>query len=109
MTLISKHAPSQRHFPVGLELSWSSADASSCPGRRQPCIGAFANQIALKFSQCPHEMKDELPARSRRVDLLGQADELDAALFETFEQLNQVSQRAPSPVQLSDHERISWP
>jgi len=29
-------------------------------------------------------MKDELPARSRRVDLLGQADELNAALFETL-------------------------
>src|SRR6266849_6369082 len=33
MTLIRKHPPSQRYFPIGLELSWSSANMSSRLGR----------------------------------------------------------------------------
>ena len=54
-------------------------------------------------------MEDELATWRRRVDLLSQADELDAALFEPFKQLNQVSQRAPCPIQLPDDKCVSWP
>jgi hypothetical protein len=34
MTLISEHPLSQCYFSIGLELSWSSAEASSRPGCR---------------------------------------------------------------------------
>jgi hypothetical protein len=34
MTLVSKHAASQRHFPIRFEFSRSPADTSSSFGRR---------------------------------------------------------------------------
>ena len=36
-------------------------------------------------------MEDEFAGGCRRIDLLGETDKLNVALFETFEQLNQVS------------------
>ncbi len=85
MTLISNHPSSQRHFPIGLQFSRSPADASSGSCRSESGIGAFANQIALKCGQRPHQMEDEFAAWGRGIDLLGETNELDAAFFEALE------------------------
>jgi hypothetical protein len=39
----------------------------------------LSNVSAFKFDQCPYQMKDELAAGRHRIDLLGEADECDAA------------------------------
>jgi hypothetical protein len=54
MTLIGKHPLSQRDFPIGLELSWSPAYASSCSRRCKSYIRSFSDQIMLKFGQRTH-------------------------------------------------------
>ena len=81
MALISKHLSRQCHFSVGFELSWSSTNSSPGPGCCQPRIDALSNEITLKFGKRTHEMKDELATWRRRVDLLGQADALDATVL----------------------------
>ena len=90
MTLICKHMPSQGHFPTGLELSWSPANTSPRPSRCKSCIRALSNEITLKFSESTHHMKDQLSARCRRINLLGQAHTSNAAFIETLEHLNQM-------------------
>ena len=60
-------------------------------GSHEPCICTLSNEITLKLSQRSHHMKDEFAAWCRGIDLLCETDELDVALFETFEQFNQVS------------------
>ena len=85
MTLVSKHPPSQRDFPTRFELSWSPAYVSSCPCCCKSCIRSFSDQITLKFSERTHHMENEFASWSRGIDLLREADKLDATLFETPE------------------------
>jgi hypothetical protein len=92
VALIRKHLPSQCHLSTGFEFSWSSSDAPSRPGRGSPCIGTLTNEVALKFGQRSHQVKDQFASWSRRIDPLSQTDELNIPLLEFFEQLDQMLQ-----------------
>jgi hypothetical protein len=63
---------------------------SSGPGCGEPCIGSLTNQVALKFGQCSHEMKDQLATGRGRVDLLSEADKINPSIFEIVEGLDEI-------------------
>ncbi len=55
------------------------------------------------------EVEDELASRSRSVDGLLEALELDPPVPELVHRLDQVSERAPHPVEPSDDQGVAWP
>ena len=76
-------------------------------GRRQSGLGALADDVALKLGQRGEQIKHE-PALGRgRVQVVLQADEVDALVLKPCHQHHQVFQRAAQPVEFPDHERIA--
>ena len=51
-------------------------------------------------------MKHQTPASSRRVDSVRQAAELDRALLEGFEKVDQISDGPTDPIQFPDNNNI---
>src|SRR5258707_5856797 len=45
---------------VGVAALWTAAHPTSRPRRGKPCLGAFSDEIPLKFRQRAKDMKDEL-------------------------------------------------
>ena len=82
---VGKQAPSEGHFSIGGQPSRSASDTSPRPCGGQTGVGSLANEIALKFSQCSHQMEDEFPTWCRRVNALSQRDKLDPSIFKEVE------------------------
>jgi hypothetical protein len=56
-------------FSRGRLTSWSPAAASSGSSCLEACLGAFADDVPLKFGQSTEDVEDKLPAGGRRVDV----------------------------------------
>ena len=51
--------PGQGNLPIS-GFSWSAADASSGPSGGESSQGSLPDQVTFKFSQCPHQMENQL-------------------------------------------------
>ena len=54
----------------------SAAKPTSRPGCGKPGMCTFDDDTSLKFRECSEQVKNQLSARRRRVDFLGETDEL---------------------------------
>jgi len=77
--------------------------------RREPRLGALADQVALELRQRAEDMEDQLAAARRRVELLGQAPEADPAPLQPVQGRDQRRQGTPEPVEPPDGERVARP
>jgi hypothetical protein len=83
------------------------SDATAGPSERfasglrtpQPGDDALPNPRALELGERTKHVRDELTARRAVVEALPQRDEPDAPVLEVPQQLNQVLQRSPEPVE----------
>ncbi len=73
--------------------------ASSRSGGRKAGLGPLADEVALELRQRPEDVEHQPPARSARVDALGEADQGDLALLQALHGLDEVAQAAAEPVQ----------
>ncbi|MBB5510048.1 hypothetical protein HDG35_006344 [Paraburkholderia sp. JPY681] len=80
---------------------------AACAGRRQTGASALADEVALELSQGAKQVKHESTTDRRGIDALLQAAQADAGGIEPLDQVNQVLQRPPEPVQPPDHDRIA--
>ncbi len=69
-------------------------------------MGALSDEIPLELSQCSEEMEDQLATTGRRVDLLLQGPEANAAFLEVTDGVDQMRQRATEPVETPDNEGV---
>ena len=80
-----------RHFPLLFaEPSPPAAELAPCPGRSQPGTRPLADQVTLKFRQCPDDMKDQLATRRGRVDALLVQEQVHAIAVDVREEGNKV-------------------
>jgi hypothetical protein len=84
-----------------------AATSSTRLRRPQPCLCAFADQIAFELRQRAEDVKDQLSCARHRVDILGQAAEANAALMQHHNGLNWVLERAAEPILSPDDEDIT--
>jgi len=92
-------------------LSWFHTVGRPPPRPRaraaaRPGHGALADELALELSQAGEHVEDQPPAGRAGVDLLGEADQGDAALFEVVYDVDQVPQRPSEPVQPPHHQAV---
>src|SRR3954453_12344486 len=69
-----------------------AALASPGSGRGKSCLGALADEVALKLGKGAEDVEDELPTAGCGVDLLGGALEANALAVELRDRLDQVLQ-----------------
>jgi hypothetical protein len=67
-----------------------------------------AYDVSLELRQGAEDVEDQFVRRGGRVDLLGQAFEPDSPLVELGDELDQILQRAPEPIQPPDDEDIAF-
>ena len=79
--------------------SLSPIHPASRPRGRKPSQSALPNQLPLKLCHRCEELKDEPACCGARVDLLFQADEVDASLLEPVQDLKEIADRAAQAVQ----------
>jgi hypothetical protein len=83
------------------------------PGRtpRAGCFhagaGALDNEAPLKFREGGENVKDQLAARRRGADVIGERPEIDRALAKLLYQGDEVAQAAGQKVQFPDNERVA--
>ena len=65
------------------------------------------DQAALELRQSAHDVHDQASARTRGVDRVGQAAEVDFACAELGDERNQVREGSPKPVQFPDNEGVA--
>ncbi len=65
------------------------------------------DQAALELSQRPHDVHNQASARTRGVDRVGQAAEVDFACAELGDERNQVREGSSKPVQFPDNEGVA--
>ena len=75
------------------------------PSLRHARFGPFANDVALELSQRGKEVKHEPGQGRSRVQVVGQAHEVDTFLLKFGHQQHQVFERAAPPVDFPDHKR----
>ena len=81
-----------RLFQIRLaERLWPSAYTSTEARCLKASIDPLAQKIALKFRQGSKEMKSQLTAWGRGVDLFGQGMQLDATLIEQNRGVNELA------------------
>jgi len=88
------------------------AVAAPGAGRRQARLGALDDQIPLKLRQGREDAEHQLARRRGGVDggtLAGQHLQADAAHGQLVNQVDQVAQIPPQPVQLPHHQGVAGP
>jgi hypothetical protein len=83
--------------------------ASSGPGSDKSCLGALADDVALKLRKGAEDVEDELPAAGCGVDLLGGALEADALAVKLRDRLDQVLEGSAQAIQAPHHEGVAFP
>src|SRR4051812_19351379 len=113
------NVPNGRGF-IGIELFHQSdlfrgegfspaALASPGPGSGKSCLGALADDVALELGKGAKDIKDELPAAGRGVDLLGEALEADALAVKFPDRLNQMREGAAEAIQAPHYQGVPVP
>jgi hypothetical protein len=65
------------------------------------------DQAALELSQSAHDVHNQASARTRGVDRVGQAAEVDFACAEFGDERDQMREGPPKPVQFPDDEGVA--
>lgn len=81
--------PSQATFPLS-DFSWSTAGTSSCTRGGQSGQGSLPDQVSFTFSQCPHQMENQLAARCGGINILCQAEKIHTALLKKVACLDEI-------------------
>jgi len=92
---------------LGINRWGTSTPTPAPPRRRKPGLHPFLDQRPLELRQRAEDMEEKLTLGRRRVHLLGQRTEGDAALFEVGYRGEQVGQRSAEPVQLPDNQTVA--
>jgi hypothetical protein len=77
------------------------------PGRLQPRLRPLSNQRPLELRQRRKEMKHKLAAAGGRVYALRHARKPHAHGFQPLDDLDEMLQRPPQPIQPPDHQRVA--
>ncbi len=87
---VFNQAQSQSNFSVCRKFFGPTSHTSSCSRCGESSIGPLANQVALKFGQGSHQVKNQLPAWCGRVNFLCQTDKINSPIFQEIECLDEV-------------------
>ena len=88
--------------------NWLSTSlAPACRRSRQSRLGSVTDQVALELSQCPEHMKNEASPGRGGIDAFGQRSEPDATRFQCTNDLDQMRQRTPQPIQPPHHQGVT--
>jgi hypothetical protein len=72
-----------------------------------PGAGALSDDRAFELGECRRDVKDERAHRRRRVDRLGERDELNAALAKLVDKGHQIFDRSAEAIETPDDERVA--
>ena len=86
----------------------ASTDAPLRASHGEAGHGSLANDVPFEFGQRAKQVEDELTARARGVDVLGQGTEADTLIAESADGGDQVGKRAAEPVELPDDKHIAF-
>ncbi len=92
---------------------WAESSAGFLPSRlprtrrRHPGASPLADQVPLELRQRRHHVKDQQPAGRLGIDRFRQRFELDAALLEIGDQIDQLAQGSAETIQAPDHQAIA--
>src|SRR5436309_15730155 len=75
-------------LPLVHREAWSSELLAFAPGAAEARLHALHDQAALELGDGRDDGEDRLPQRRARVDLLAEADELDAEMTKEFQRLD---------------------
>src|SRR5260370_27392044 len=87
---VFNQAQSQSNFSVCRKFFGPTSYTSSGSRCGESSIGPLANQVALKFGQGSHQVKNQLPAWCGRVNFLCQTDKINSPIFQEIECLDEV-------------------
>ena len=76
-------------------------------GGLQAGAGAFANKLSLELDQGAHDVEQQPAAGGAGVDRLGDGAKCHAPLPQLGDDLDQMFQAAPEPVQPPDHQGVA--
>lgn len=82
------------------------------PGGEEPGLGALDDQLALELDECREDPEDQLAGGGRRVDGRPVASEdlqAHTALRELVDQVDEVAQVAPEPIELPGDQDVTLP
>ena len=94
---------------LGIERLGSASDAATRASGAETGQGAFADQIAFKLRQRAEDMKDQLSAGGRGVDLLGERLKTDPTLVERADGFEKMGEGTAQPIQAPDDEHVTGP
>src|SRR4051812_2401630 len=70
-------------------------------------MGPLPDEVPLELGQCAEDVKNQLAAAGRGIDLLLQGAEANPALLQLFDRVDEVGEGAAEPVQPPDDERVT--
>jgi hypothetical protein len=85
----------------------AAALATAAPRLRQTRRGPFLDERLLEFGNGGENMKDQPPARRRRVEMLGQRHQPDIPGLQILGRHDQLFERTGQPVELPHNQRIA--
>jgi hypothetical protein len=95
-------------FDLGFtELGLPAAGAASGTGGHKTGPRALTDQVALELGERCKDVKHQLACRAARLDLLGQALEADALLFQLANDAHEVWQTATKAIQSPHHKGVT--
>ena len=83
--------------------------ATPSPGRSEPSLGPFPDQITLELGKGGKDVEDELTLGSGCVDRVGQTLQSNLLFVKPVNDFEKVSQRAAQPVEFPDQDDIAGP
>jgi hypothetical protein len=76
------------------------------PGPTHTCPDAFDDEIPFQLRDCPDDDDNGPAKRAAGVEVLAEADELDAQVVEFIEHLEEVPDRARDPIRSPDQDYL---
>lgn len=93
----------------GRHAGASTEDLALRLSRCQPRLGALGNHVPLELSERADNREYHLADCRGGVDVLRQAAKLRALLVKPVDDLHQLSEIAPKPIQGPDHKAVTFP
>jgi len=88
-------------------LELRAAVAAAGPGRGEPVMGAFDDQVVLELGDRGEHVEEQPATRGGGVDALGQRPQPDVMRLQVVGDLLEVAHRASEPVQLGHHQGVA--
>jgi hypothetical protein len=94
---------------LGLQRGPASSPFPSDSSCRQASLRPLPDDVPFKFRERPEDVEDQLAARGRRVDLLGERLKTDVAVIEFRDPGDEVLEGPAEPVKLPDNQGVVFP